>query len=64
VRTTKKDIFVAMASKRAAEDSETGASAPKKAKVAVSALLDIGAAAGEDDLNIKVLQVHVLVSYL
>ena len=49
-----------MATKRAAEDLEPGGSAPKKSKVIVSALLDIGgAAAGEDDLNIKVLQVSL-----
>ncbi len=49
-----------MSSKRTAEDHDGGAGPAKKAKVAVSTQLDIGAAAGEDDLNIKVLQVWLL----
>ena len=46
-----------MASKRPAEEPPAGVSVAKKPKNTSMVPLDIGPAAGEDDLNIKVHQV-------
>lgn len=47
-----------MATKRPAEGPAGGTSQAKKSKVMTAAPLDIGPAAGEDDLNIKVMMVR------
>ena len=47
-----------MATKRPAEGPAGGSSLAKKTKTITKAPLDIGPAAGEDDLNIKVMMVR------